>query len=162
LIKDLSLYSFGLFPFFEHSATLVKNSLLELYEVYLVPLGSGLTPSLRPLVLSIILGLEEESSDYFSKVNNLLNRIKLAVGTLEFYDAIWTGLLISPHHRLAIVNFLLKNIPANSSEQELMEISVNNTKLVSSALSASLQDQEQLVIRGSLEILLKHFPVEKK
>jgi hypothetical protein len=162
LIKDLSLYSFGLFPFFEHSATLVKNSLLELYEVYLVPLGSGLTPSLRPLVLSIILGLEEESSDYFSKVNNLLNRIKLAVGTLEFYDAIWTGLLISPHHRLAIVNFLLKNIPANASEQELMEISVNNTKLVSSALSASLQDQEQLVIRGSLEILLKHFPVEKK
>lgn len=162
MVKDLYLYSFGLFPFFEHSATLVKNSLLELYEVYLVPLGSGLTPSLRPLVLSIILGLEEESSDYFTKVNNLLNRIKLAVGTLEFYDAIWTGLLISPHHRLAIVNFLLKNIPANASDQELLEICVNNTKLVSSALSASLQDHEQLVIRGSLEILLKHFPVEKK
>lgn len=133
-----------------------------MYEVYLVPLGPGLTPSLRPLVLSIILGLEEESSDYFNKVNNLLNRIKLAVGTLEFYDAIWTGLLISPHHRLAIVNFLLKNIPANASDQELIEICVNNAKLVSAALSASLQDQEQLVIRGSLEILLKHFPVEKK
>lgn len=156
------MYSFGLFPFFEHSATLVKNSLLELYEVYLVPLGSGLTPSLRPLVLSIILGLEEESSDYFNKVNNLLNRIKIAVGTSEFYDAIWTGLLISPHHRLAILNFLLKNIPANSSSEELMEICVNNTKLVSAALSAALQDPGQLVVRGSLEILLKYFPVEKR
>lgn len=156
------MYSFGLFPFFEHSATLVKNSLLELYEVYLVPLGSGLTPSLRPLVLSIILGLEEESSEYFTKVNNLLNRIKTAVGTYEFYDAIWTGLLISPHHRLAIINFLLKNIPPNVSNQELIEICVNDTKLVSAALSAALQDEGQLVVRGSLEILLKHFPVEKR
>ena len=128
----------------------------------MVPLGPGLTPSLRPLVLSIILGLEEESSDYFIKVNNLLNRVKSAVGTYEFFDAIWTGLLISPHHRLAIINFLLKNIPTNASNQELLEICVNNTKLVSAAFASSLQDQGQLVIRGSLEILLKHFPVEKR
>ena len=151
-----------MFPFFEHSTTLVKNSLLELYEVYLVPLGSGLIPSLRPLVLSIILGLEEESSDYFNKVNTLLNQIKMAVGASEFFDAIWTGLLISPHHRLAIINFVLKNIPNNASNEELMEVCVNNTKLVSSALSAALQDNEQLVVRGSLEILVKYFPVEKR
>lgn len=161
-MRDLSIYAFGLFPFFEHSATLVKNSLLELYEVYLVPLGTGLIPSLRPLVLSIILGLEEESSEHFTKVNNLLNRIKSAVGNAEFYDAIWTGLLISPHHRLAIVNFLLKNIHSNSTNEELSEICVNNTKLVASALSAALQDPEQLVARGSLDILLKHFPIEKR
>lgn len=127
-----------------------------------MPLGTGLMPSLRPLVLSIILGLEEESSDYFIKVNNLLNRIKTAVGISEFYDAIWTGLLISPHHRLAIINFLLKNIPPNVSDQELLEICVNNSKLVSVALSSALQDQEQLVVRGSLEILLKHFSIEKR
>lgn len=136
--------------------------MLELYEVYLVPLGSGLIPSLRPLVLSIILGLEEESSDYFNKVNTLLNQIKMAVGTYEFYDAIWTGLLISPHHRLAIINFILKNIPTNAKNEELMEVCVNNTKLVSTALSAALQDNGQLVIRGSLEILVKYFPVEKR
>ncbi len=140
----------------------MKNSLLELYEVYLIPLGGELIPSLRPLVLSIILGLEEENSDYFIKVNNLLNRIKLAVGTTPFYDAIWTGLLISPHHRLAIINFLLKNIPTPISIQELSEICVHNTQLVSSALSAALQDHEQLVVRGSLEILIKHFPTDKK
>ena len=133
-----------------------------MYEVYLVPLGSGLIPSLRPLVLSIILGLEEESSDYFNKVNTLLNQIKMAVGTYEFYDAIWTGLLISPHHRLAIINFILKNIPTNATNEELMEVCVNNTKLVSTALSAALQDNGQLVIRGSLEILVKYFPVEKR
>ena len=136
--------------------------MLELYEVYLVPLGSGLIPSLRPLVLSIILGLEEESSDYFNKVNNLLNRIKIAVGTSEFYDAIWTGLLISPHHRLAIINFILKNIPNNASNEELIDLCVNNTTLVSAALSAALQDSGQLVVRGSLEILVKYFPIEKR
>lgn len=162
MVKDLCLYSFGLFPFFEHSTTLVKNSLLELYEVYLVPLGSGLIPSLRSLVLSIILGLEEESSDYFNKINNLLNQIKIAVGTSEFYEAIWTGLLISPHHRLAIINFILKNVSTNASNAELMEVCVNNTKLVSAALSAALQDNGQLVVRGSLEILVKYFPVEKR
>lgn len=86
----------------------------------------------------------------------------MTAGISEFYDAIWTGLLISPRHRLAIINFLLKNIPSSASTHELMEICVNNTKLVSSALSAALQDHEQLVVRGSLEILLKHFPVDKK
>lgn len=113
-------------------------------------------------MLSIILGLEEESSDYFNKVNNLLNRIKIAVGTSEFYEAIWTGLLISPHHRLAIINFILKNVSTNASNAELMEVCVNNTKLVSAALSSALQDNGQLVVRGSLEILVKYFPVEKR
>lgn len=162
LSKDLSVYSFGLFPFFEHSTTLVKNSLLDLYEIYLIPLKVGLRPSLRPLVLSIILGLEEENSEHFVKVNNLLNKIKEAAGISEFYDAIWTGLLISPHHRLAIANFILKNVSQNASNIELMDICVNNTKLVSCSLAAALQDNNQLVVRGSLDILLKYFPVAKK
>lgn len=159
MAKDLSVYSFGLFPFFEHSATLVKSSLLELYELYLIPLGIELRPSLRPLVLSIIPGLEEESSEHFGKVYELLNMIKSAAGGAEFYEALWTSLLISPRHRLAIVNFLLKSIPQGATAEEMSEICVGNRKLVSRALASALGDRLQLVVRGSLDILLKHFPV---
>lgn len=159
LAKDLSVYSFGLFPFFEHSATLVKSSLLELYELYLIPLGVELRPSLRPLVLSIIPGLEEESSEHFGKVYQLLNMIKVAAGSAEFYEALWTSLLISPRHRLAIVNYLSKSIPQGVSSAELDEICVANRKLVARAIASALGDRIQLVVRGSLDILLKHFPV---
>jgi hypothetical protein len=156
---DLPFYAFGLFPFFEHSATLVKNSLLELYEAYLIPLGSGLRPALRPLILSIIPGLEEESSEYFSQVNNLLNLIKTTVGEEVFYEAIWSGLLVSPRHRLAIVNFVLKNVPQKISDQELVALCVNSPKLVSRALADAVLDPQALVVRGVLDIILRYFPV---
>jgi hypothetical protein len=137
----------------------VKSSLLELYELYLIPLGIEMRPSLRPLVLSIIPGLEEESSEHFGKVYELLELIKKAAGGAEFYEALWTSLLISPRHRLAIVNFLLKHIPQGVSEQELMEICVGNRKLVARALASALNDRLQLVVRGSLDLLLKYFPI---
>lgn len=162
MAKDLSVYSFGLFPFFEHSATLVKSSLLELYEVYLIPLGVELRPSLRPLVLSIIPGLEEESSEYFAKVYEVLNRIKIAAGEGEFYEALWTSLLISPRHRLAIVNYLLKTIPVGLSNEDLSEICIKNKQLVARSLASALQDRQQLVVRGCLDVILKHFSLNRK
>ena len=140
----------------------MKSSLLELYELYLIPLGVELRPSLRPLVLSIIPGLEEESSEHFGKVYELLELIKRAAGGAEFYEALWTSLLISPRHRLAIVNFLLKNIPQGINSKDLEEICVGNRKLVARALASALGDRLQLVVRGALDLLLKHFPLESK
>lgn len=45
LIKDLSLYSAGLFPLFPCGSTRVKPALLDLYKEFYIPLGMLITSS---------------------------------------------------------------------------------------------------------------------
>ena len=90
----------------------------------------------------------------------MLNRIKAAVGLSQFYEALWTGLLISPRHRLAIVNYFVKNIPQNIQRPDLVDICINNPLLISRALAEALTDHHPLVVRGVLDIAIKFFPMQ--
>jgi hypothetical protein len=85
LKRDLNLWSSGLFPFFEYAATSVKvcdipfsddemlikaqPTLLNLYERHYLPLQGGLRPVMRSFILSLLPGLEEETGEFFEKVN---------------------------------------------------------------------------------------------
>ena len=68
LKRDLSLWSSGLFPFFEYAATNVRPVLLELFEKYYIPLQDELRPIMRSFILALLPGLEEETSETFDRV----------------------------------------------------------------------------------------------
>ena len=94
LKRDLSLWSPGLFPFFEYAATsvkvrehlvsiffvpyaftFIKPTLLNIYDTHYLPLQSGLRPIMKSFILALLPGLEEETGEFFEKVRALLKRL---------------------------------------------------------------------------------------
>lgn len=69
LKRDLLIWSSGLFPFFQFAATSVRPLLINIYETYYLPLGADLRPAAKALILALLPGLEEETGDFFDKVN---------------------------------------------------------------------------------------------
>ena len=89
LKRDLSLWSSGLFPFFEYAATSVKvrlficqsmkltlylpkPTLLNIYDTHYLPLQASLRPVTKSFILALLPGLEEETGEFFDKVCMLL------------------------------------------------------------------------------------------
>ena len=69
LRRELVIWSSGLFPFFQFATTSVRPMLLTLYETHYLPLGEGLRPALKAFILALLPGLEEETGDFFDRVN---------------------------------------------------------------------------------------------
>lgn len=65
LRNDLPIFSFGIFPFFEYASSAIRNDVLDLISRYFIPLGASLRSCLQSLVLALLPGLDEESSDYY-------------------------------------------------------------------------------------------------
>ena len=64
--SELYLYTVGLYPLFNYASIVAKDALLSLYEKFFLPLAEGLVPTLKPLMLAVLPGLEE-GSEYFTR-----------------------------------------------------------------------------------------------
>lgn len=156
---DLGMYTMGLFQLFEHAATLVKSSLLNLFEKHILPLQN--IPCLPSLMLSILPGLEDETAECFGRVYDLLAKLK-SKNREKFYQIMWSLMLITNKHRVAMINFISRDLPTGPhSENEAIAISGGSTHQASLALVAALRDKNPLVVRGVLDLLHDHFPVDR-
>lgn len=140
----------------------LQPKVLELYENYYLPLKQELYPSLPGLVLSLLPGLEEETSEFYPKVLALLDALSLAVDMRQFYFSLWKALLQSPHARLPALNYLLTRLPKQKSDKELEFLMPERNKLVQRAIEKALLDSNVLVQRSALELLNLHFPLHIK
>ena len=59
--------------------------------------------------MSLLSGLEEENSEHFPVVMNLMEELKKINETL-FCHAIWKALLLNPSLRIAALNYLLEKL----------------------------------------------------
>jgi hypothetical protein len=89
LSVDLAIYSMGIFPLFQHAATQVKPAILSFYEQYYLPLGTSLGPCLSGLIMSILPGLEEESSEFYERCLKLLDYMAKKATRPLFFRALW-------------------------------------------------------------------------
>lgn len=74
LRRDLLTWSSGLFPFFQYAATSVRPLLISLYETHYLPLGDDLRPATKALILALLPAMEEETGDFFDRVDFFLRR----------------------------------------------------------------------------------------
>lgn len=160
LSRDLPLYAGGLFPLMSYSATSLKPTLLSLYESHFIPLGSALVPVLDGFVLAILSGLEDETSEYFSRSEAMLESLASAVSDDEnFGRALWRALLLSTPMRLPAANFIRSRLGADS-KLEWPKNLLTDTALVSHAIAAALSDENSLVQRSALDLLLSKFSLD--
>ena len=96
--RDLQVWTPGLLPFFPHAATSVRPLVLDIYERFYLPLHTDLRPMTRALLLSLLPGVEEESSEFFDRVITLLDRLAASVQWPFFIRTMWKVMILSLIH----------------------------------------------------------------
>ncbi|GBE77521.1 hypothetical protein SCP_0103960 [Sparassis crispa] len=155
LQRDLALWSSGLFPFFAYAATSVKPTLLSLFDTHYIPLQHGLRPIMKSFVLALLPGLEEETGEYFDKVVGLLDRLSGTVSQSFFFQTIWLIMLTTPSARGTSLNFLARRLPVLKADEDITHIVGRDVGLMIRAFSSALEDDDLLVRRGALDLLLQ-------
>lgn len=156
LKRDLLIWSSGLFPFFQNASTSVRPALINIYETYYLPLGEDLRAATKALILALLPGVEEEIGDFFDQVMSLLNRLSDAVSQRFFLQNVFLVLISSPGSRLAAVNYLSRTL----TEPPVHLASDSDAGLLIRGVAAVLGDDNMLVRRGGLDLLLRILPID--
>ncbi|KAF8915027.1 Dopey, N-terminal-domain-containing protein [Mucidula mucida] len=140
LKRDLPLWSSGLFPFFEYAATSVKD---------------GLRPVMKSFIIALLPGLEEETGEFFEKVLSLLDRLSGAVSQSFFFQNIWLIMLTTPSARGTALNLLARRLPHLTGDEDIISTIGEDMGLMIRAFAAALEDDNLLVRRGALDLLVQ-------
>ena len=199
LSSDLALYLPGLTPVLSFAALSVKPNVLAVFESHIVPLKpSALRPALKSLLLALLPGLEEESSDEFDRTLRILEALKRSVAAGRrssiykeethsdqyFWQCMFLACITSTSRRPGVLAYLMRYLPAlghasvsngtapttngdsvkTDREAMLLEsmeavISPEPGLLIRS-FCAGLQDQQPLIQRGFLDLLVTHLPLD--
>ncbi|KAI0830814.1 Dopey, N-terminal-domain-containing protein [Trametes gibbosa] len=160
LQRDLALWSSGLFPFFEYASTAVKPTVLNLFDTHYLPLQAGLRPVMKAFILSLLPGLEEETGEYFDKVMGLMDRLAGTISQSFFFQNIWLVMLTTPPGRGTALTYLSKRLPPFKADEDITHIVGDDIGLMIRAFSAALEDDDLLVRRGALDILLQSLRID--
>ncbi|EJD54553.1 hypothetical protein AURDEDRAFT_156337 [Auricularia subglabra TFB-10046 SS5] len=157
LQRDLQLWSTGLLPFFEYAATSVRPMLLNIYETYYLPLKAGLRPVTKAFILALMPGLEEETGEFFDKAcsESMLCSGSLTLTPVFFMQNVWLVMLTTPAARGSAVNYLSRRIPKLDEEEDITTVIGRDVGLMIRAFSACLEDENLLVRRGALDLLVQ-------
>lgn len=138
----------------------VKPLFLQIIEDYFVPLGVLLTPAINGFVVSLISGLEEKGGEFYAKSLSILQKISGATSPTLFFGSVWKVLLKNPGLRPAALNYLLSELSSECIQEDIDMYLPDKPRLVLNALIHSLQDDDLLVKRDTLEFLVQVFPLD--
>ncbi|KIK97672.1 hypothetical protein PAXRUDRAFT_824668 [Paxillus rubicundulus Ve08.2h10] len=160
LKRDLPLWSSGIFPFFEYASTSVKPTLLNIYDTNFLPLQGALRPAMKSFILALLPGLEEETGEFFDKVLGLLDRLSETVSPVFFMQNIWLVMVTTPSARGTALNFLSRRLPRLSVDEDITPVVGRDIGLMIRAFAAALEDDNLLVRRSVLDMLLQSMRVD--
>ncbi|EPQ60111.1 hypothetical protein GLOTRDRAFT_101965 [Gloeophyllum trabeum ATCC 11539] len=162
LKRDLHLWSSGLFPFFEYASTSVRPIVLNIYEVHYLPLQEGLRPAMKAFILALLPGLEEETGEFFDKVLGLLDRLSGTISPAFLFQNVWLVMLTTPAARLTALNFVSRRLPKMHPDEDITPIVGQDVGLMIRAFAAALEDENLLVRRAALDLLLQSLRIESR
>ena len=106
----------------------VKPEVLSLFEKYVLDVDPGSRrPALKAIILALLPGLEEESSEEFERVQNILSALKdkasdegqRQTNQEYFWQCFFLAAITSPSRRLGGLAFLSRHLPRSSSSVAL-------------------------------------------
>lgn len=197
LSKDLPLWLPGLSPTLSFASLSVKPALLSLFETFIVPLKpSILRSALKAIVLALLPGLEEATSEEFERTLLLLKRFRKTVsqdldssvvrsdvsGDQIFWQSLFLASITSSNRRQGALAYLIREFPnlghtsgnltkpsrasgaedvtsRNELPPELEAVASPEPGLLVRCFAAGLQDDQLLIQRGFLDLLVTHLPL---
>ncbi|KAF8965668.1 hypothetical protein BGZ46_000564 [Entomortierella lignicola] len=133
LAEDITLWSYGLFPFLQYASLSVKDRL---------------RPCLKSFMIGLLPGLDEEGSEFFDRVLNIMDSLRKAVDETFFFQCMWLILITSSPHRGPALHYL-----------DVAFVLGDDAGLMVRAFSATVGDSQLLVQRAMLDLMVVHFPV---
>jgi hypothetical protein len=187
LSRDLSLYLPGLSSTLSFASLTVRSPFLDLLKTHLVPLDPlSLRPALKAIILALLPGLEEETSEDFDQTLKLLNDFKKAVrpkggqdghenttGDEYFWQCFFLASITGANRRLGALAYLVRSLPKletqsrSGSVPNLDREPANGTEIITTpepglllrCFAAGLKDEQLLIQRGYLDLLVTHLPL---
>jgi hypothetical protein len=115
---------------------------------------------MKSFVLALLPGLEEETGEFFEKVLGLLDRLSETVSPAFFFQNVWLIMLTTPSARGTSLNFLSRRLPHFKPSEDITNIVGRDIGLMIRAFSAALEDENLLVRRGALDLLLQSLKLD--
>lgn len=114
LAAECNIWVPGILPLMTYASMSVKSHLIELYDNYLIELPSStLKLLIRPLLASLLPGIDDESSEFQPLVMKLIENLKenLAEDSL-FWQTCFLVMITSKERRLGGLVWLTKKFPS--------------------------------------------------
>ena len=176
LSSDLPLYFPGLAPTLSFASLSTRPYFLSLFDEHILKLPSkSLRSALKAILLSLLPGIEEENSEDFEKTLATINRVRAIFTNDDIEDVFWQSLFLacvtSTNRRMGVLVYLLRYLPKLGSpigteEQQKADLSASvpisvvttpEPGLLIRCFATGLQDEQPLVQRGFLDLLVTHF-----
>ncbi|KAK4252286.1 Dopey, N-terminal-domain-containing protein [Corynascus novoguineensis] len=193
LSRDLPLYFPGLASVLSFASLTVRAPFLDLLERYFLDLNPrALRPAMKSVVLALLPGLEEGTSEDFDRTLKLVERFKTAIrpagsqpitethssGDDFFWQCFFLASITGHSRRTGALAYLLRSLPRlghalhpdASKTAADTEISSKLAQLVTSpepgllirCFAAGLADDQLLIQRGYLDLLVTHLPLHSE
>ncbi|KAJ8119412.1 hypothetical protein ONZ43_g3629 [Nemania bipapillata] len=197
LSKDLPLYLSGLAPTLSFASLAVRTRFLDLLEKYLLHVEPlALRPAMKSIIMALLPGLEDDTSEDFDRTLNLMESFKTAIrppksqslsekhsaGDGFFWQCFFLAAITSGSRRPGALAYLTRNLPQlghplkaepSSDESEDTDADDFTTALSNMVTSpepglllrcfaAGLGDEQLLIQRGFLDLLVTNLPLHSK
>lgn len=195
LARDLGLYLDGLSSTLCFASLSVRPPFLSILEAHLLKLDEpALRPAMNAIILSLLPGLEEETSEDFERTLKILDGFKAAIrskrrpsvviegtGDEYFWQCFFKASIMVHHGRAGALAYLVRNLPrlggnlrresiistnstANGESDASLElladvVTTPEPGLLLRCFVAGLRDDQILIQRGFLDLLVTHLPV---
>ncbi|OLN88802.1 Protein dopey [Colletotrichum chlorophyti] len=195
LSKDLPLYLPGLASTLSFASLSVRSPFLDILERYFLDLDPrSLRPAMKSIILALLPGLEDETSEDFDRTLRLVERFKTAIrpegstdlngphssGDDFFWQCFFLASITGSSRRAGALAYLVRNLPklgeplvqgkaaknGNLEEQHSAQLAQMVTSpepgLLLRSFAAGLADEQLLIQRGFLDLLVTHLPLHSK
>ncbi|KAF1988395.1 hypothetical protein K402DRAFT_419717 [Aulographum hederae CBS 113979] len=164
LSQDLAVYFPGLAPVLSFASLSVRPAFLSLLEQYVLALDAeALRPALKSIILSLLPGLEDETSEDFEHVLRVVDKLRIAVRGIHasdedneskdsfFWQCFFLGTITNSSRRQGALAFLMRKLPKfNTTSDRKMSVASENGKpsgQLSVAAQAAISPEPGLLIR---------------
>ncbi|KAI8635354.1 putative regulator of reproduction dopa [Xylariaceae sp. FL1651] len=197
LSRDLPLYLSGLGPTLSFASLTVRARFLDLLEKYLLHVEpKTLRPAMKSIILALLPGLEDDTSEDFDRTLSLMESFKNVIrssnskpltkkdstGDDFFWQCFFLAAITSGSRRPGALAYLVRNLPqlghplsSESSSNETKEtggdgLTTGLSNMVTSpepglllrCFAAGLGDEQLLIQRGFLDLLVTNLPLHSK
>ncbi|KAK6948165.1 hypothetical protein Daesc_009929 [Daldinia eschscholtzii] len=197
LSRDLPLYLPGLAPTLSFASLTVRAPFLDLLEAHVLHVDPrSLRPAMKSIILALLPGLEDETSEDFDRTLKILEKFKAAIrppncrdltptdstGDDFFWQCFFLATITGQSRRPGALAYLIRRLPklghpvtpeGNSNKAQEAEADVLSSELSNLVTSpepglllrcfaAGLGDEQLLIQRGFLDLLVTHLPLHSK
>ena len=194
LSQDLPLYLPGLAPTLSFASLTVRGPFLDLLEKHFLPVDPrSLRPAMKSIILALLPGLEEETSEEFDRTLKLMENFKITIrpphskeltkshstGDDFFWQCFFLATITSHGRRPGALAYLVRCLPTlappdpsdkvknededNSYPAELATLVTSpEPGLLLRCFAAGLGDEQILIQRGFLDLLVTHLPLNSQ